>query len=401
MEKQELAVIRNEPHNRVIAGPGTGKTHSLPCRTQYLIDRGVPSDDLTVLAFNKHTQEELKRRLRSDFNVSGVAVRTFHSFGQSIVSDAYPKEFVLVGQPRLREVGRLIRMLRNTHDEFPEHYEEFIELYRANEFTTDSSERDDFFDSINYRSGKSFRGEEPDVSDEEPTRAYVRIAGTLFRYGIEYRYRQYADWADPVDRGAYIPDFTLPEHNVTVEYLPSDDASHERRSYERRRPATQLRSLNQDADRASILIHGNDLSLSNIVGILRAKLDQEGVSTDTQKTEERLSEQTYEHNILWRDVEALFADFIKKAKTDRIDDSELATRISKLDADENELRYRFSAMGATLLSAYRDQYAEYGAYDYEDMMLRAGEIAQSNTSGEHTEYRHVLVDEFQDLILCK
>jgi Superfamily I DNA and RNA helicases len=130
-------------------------------------------------------------------------------------------------------------------------------------------------------------------------------------------------------------------------------------------------------------------------------MDQEGVSTDTRKTEQQLTEQTYEHNILWRDIEALFAEFIKKAKTNAIDDSELATKISSLDADENELQYRFSVMGSILLSAYENQYADYGAYDYEDMMLRAREIVQSNMNGERMGYRHILVDEFQDLNLVQ
>jgi len=111
-------------------------------------------------------------------------------------------------------------------------------------------------------------------------------------------------------------------------------------------------------------------------------------------TEQQRIEEAYEHNILQRDVEVRLAEFIKKAKINQI---EPAAHLDRLDKDENPMRYHFSRVGAAVFDVYEGHYATYGAYDYEDMMLRASEIAQQGTAEDLLDYRHVLVDEFQDL----
>ena len=396
--KQQLAVVRNERHNRAIAGPGTGKTYSLLCRVRYLVGRGVPPEELLVLAFNKHTSSELERRLEREFDIPNATVRTLHSFGRSLVSDAYPDEFVLVGQPRLREIGRLVRELRESDDSVRQHYEEFIELYRSERFSTDQDVREDRYDSLRFQSGKTLRGEELEPGEEEPREAHARIARTLFEYGVDYRYRQYAAWADPSDGDPYIPDFTLPEYDISIDYLPSEATRRRRKWYEKRRTGAQISSINAGADRTSVTIHGDDIPLDSIEAVLKAQLDEAGVPIADPKSEDELIRATYEHNVLWRDIESHLGEFVKKAKTNRIEPSE---RLDSLDADENPLSYHFSHVGAAVFDAYETRYADYGAYDYEDMMLRASEIASEGSVDDALGYRHVLVDEFQDLDLTQ
>lgn len=397
-ERQQLAVVRNERHNRVIAGPGTGKTYSLLCRVRYLVDRGVPPDDILVLAFNSHTKSELNRRLRREFSVPDATVKTLHSFGQGIVNTAYPDEFVLVGQSRYREIGRLVRELRKTDDEFRNHYEAFMEVYRSDQLSDDYDTREDRYDSLRFQGGKTFRGEKLEPDDEESRVAHGEIADILFKYDIEYRYNQYADWATPSDREPYIPDFTLPNHELTIDYLPSETAQRERNRYDRRRSAQRLRNLNHDAGQESIIIHGDDISLNHVEGILRAKLDEAGIATDDAKSKRELVNDTYEHNVLWRDIETRLGEFVTKAKSNRIEPS---TRLDEVDEDENPMLYHFSHVGAKVFDAYRDRYETYGAYDYEDMMLRAYESAKEGLVDDALGYRHVLVDEFQDLNLLQ
>jgi len=393
-EQQQLAVIRNERHNRIIAGPGTGKTYSLLCRVRYLVNRGVTPDKILVLAFNNHTQGELKRRLREEFDVTDVQVNTLHSFGQGLVGEAYPDESVLVGQSRRREVGRLVRELNDSDDNFQRHYEEFIDLYREDQVSGDYRTRKQFYDSLDYQSGKTFLGEELEPTDEESRVAHATIADTLFKYDVEYQYRQYANWAAPSDGELYVPDFTLSNHDITIDYLPSPAASREREWYNRRRSATQIRQLNAEAGWQSVIIHGEDISQANIAGVLRDNLKDESALMATPRSERDLVNEAYEENKLWRDVEARLAEFVKKAKTNRVVPSE---RVDRVDEDENPMRYHFNHMGAAIFDAYQERYATYGVYDYEDMMLRARERAQQGSVDDVLDYRHVLVDEFQDL----
>lgn len=77
---------------RVLAPAGSGKTKTLINRIAYLLNKGVDSNSILALAFNKKAAEEMRQRL-SDKQIpvsnrleeEGVAVRTFHSFGYEII----------------------------------------------------------------------------------------------------------------------------------------------------------------------------------------------------------------------------------------------------------------------------------------------------------------------------
>ncbi len=62
----------------VIAGPGTGKTHSLVCRIKKLLQNGVAGNEILVLTFTRKACFEIKERL-FEFENKGCRVHTFHS----------------------------------------------------------------------------------------------------------------------------------------------------------------------------------------------------------------------------------------------------------------------------------------------------------------------------------
>ncbi|WP_167306440.1 ATP-dependent helicase [Paraburkholderia steynii] len=79
---EQYAVIRTtQPRVIVSACAGSGKTQTLCARIRRLLDRGVLPAQILVLSFSNHAVRVLRERIRNE----GIAVMTFHAFGQEIV----------------------------------------------------------------------------------------------------------------------------------------------------------------------------------------------------------------------------------------------------------------------------------------------------------------------------
>ncbi|HOX26804.1 MAG TPA: ATP-dependent helicase [Candidatus Krumholzibacteria bacterium] len=71
---------------QVIAPAGSGKTTVLVERVKTLLERGVPADRILCTTFNKDAKLEIAARL-AKAEVAGVAVRSFHGLGWSILHE--------------------------------------------------------------------------------------------------------------------------------------------------------------------------------------------------------------------------------------------------------------------------------------------------------------------------
>lgn len=394
-QNQQTAIIRNDIHNQVVAGPGTGKTFSLACRIKYLLEIGVPADDILALAFSRNAKNQMQRRLRKLFGITGVEVTTLHSFGMNIINDVYPKHIALVEESRLREIGRALQHLENSDSEAATHLEKFRTLHAEKNLEQDRKKRKDLYESLQYNSAKTFRGEQLESSFDEIQSVHARIANILFKHGVSYEYKQYAPWADPADDEAYIPDFTLPEFDVYIEYFPSQGIRQQQNPWDRKRTQDEIQSFYSGTDKRLIDIPSG-IAPDDVETIITNILSDLGISDQLSKNE--LIDAAYEYNILQRDVEELFAEFVKKAKTNQVNPKD---ELPGLDQEEDPILYHFTYAAAAVLRIYSRLFEDYDAFDYVDMILQARNALENGSAQEQIDYRHLLVDEFQDLNLAQ
>jgi DNA helicase-4 len=86
-EKQKDAVLVNENNNLILAGAGSGKTSVIVAKVAYLLNKNIYyPNELLILAFNKNAQVELLERFKEK-NLH-VKIKTFHSFGLSVIAEA-------------------------------------------------------------------------------------------------------------------------------------------------------------------------------------------------------------------------------------------------------------------------------------------------------------------------
>ena len=102
-DDQQSAVITDDKHNLVIAGAGSGKTEVLTTRIAYITKRKsgtVKPERILALAFQNKAALEIKERLKKRYGLD-VEVRTFHSLGWKIITEAYKSNGVKA--PKLKE----------------------------------------------------------------------------------------------------------------------------------------------------------------------------------------------------------------------------------------------------------------------------------------------------------
>jgi superfamily I DNA/RNA helicase len=95
--EQQKAVVHDAPNILIVAGPGTGKTHTITCRIAHLAtERNVDPSRILAVTFTNHAAEEMRLRLKSMLG-DGPAfpiITTFHALCLKLLQDLDPNETV-------------------------------------------------------------------------------------------------------------------------------------------------------------------------------------------------------------------------------------------------------------------------------------------------------------------
>lgn len=86
---QQVAATQMYGNQLVLAGPGTGKTHTLAYRAMHLIKQGVEPNKICLITFTRKAANSLRQRIEQLMpGVSLGFIGTFHALATSILSDA-------------------------------------------------------------------------------------------------------------------------------------------------------------------------------------------------------------------------------------------------------------------------------------------------------------------------
>ncbi|AUX90542.1 ATP-dependent helicase [Acinetobacter sp. ACNIH1] len=94
--QQKQAATTDAKHSLVLAGAGCGKTKTIVARATYLIDQGVPANQIQILTFTRRAASEIVARveLALDEQAKGLRASTFHTFCMYLLR-RIPKAFGL------------------------------------------------------------------------------------------------------------------------------------------------------------------------------------------------------------------------------------------------------------------------------------------------------------------
>lgn len=145
-EQQHAVVTAGSGPLLVIAGAGSGKTHTLTYRVAHLVDRGIAAENLLLLTFTNRAARSMTDRASElvGINVSRLWSGTFHSTGNRILRQhakklGYPTDYSIIDRedsitlmkacigdadvghlerrfPRARMLVNLLSLARNTDE---------------------------------------------------------------------------------------------------------------------------------------------------------------------------------------------------------------------------------------------------------------------------------------------
>ena len=94
--QQKQAATTEAKHSLVLAGAGCGKTKTIVARAAYLIDQGVPANQIQILTFTRRAASEIVARVELALGeqAKGLRASTFHTFCMYLLR-RIPKAFGL------------------------------------------------------------------------------------------------------------------------------------------------------------------------------------------------------------------------------------------------------------------------------------------------------------------
>ena len=398
--EQRLAVVTDEDATLVLAGAGSGKTSVIVAKAAYLIQRSIRQpDEILLMAFGKDAANEMAARIK-ERSGSTVDALTFHALGYEIIRDVEGGAPALAAHASddaqfrvlLRDI--LINDLA-TRDGLGalllKWFSEFCWPYKSE---WDFKTRDEYYQYVEAHELRTLKGELVQSFEE------LEIANWLYLNGIAYEYEPDYEHELPENkRTAYTPDFRLTESGVYIEHFGV-------RKSRQSDGSTQLTTAPY-VDRDSYLEgmawkrkvhkdHGTTLietfSYERVEGRLTQSLAEKLVpyATPTAISQDLIFDTLSELGQVDAFTQTL-GTFLRHFKSAGGTVTQCRSRAEK--AEDAPRSLAFLKIFEPLLKTYQERLGD--RIDFEDMIVRATEHVKAGRY--QSPYRHLLVDEFQDI----
>lgn len=387
--EQAEAVATDEDATLVLAGAGTGKTSVIVGKVAHLVrNEDVSPDEVLVLAFNRKAADEIRGRLKGD--LSAAHVHTFHSFGRRVIAESESAPTISnLAEDDLalkRAVDAIVGELLNDPEQ-SKAVIDFIIYHHApykSAFDFDTlNEYEEYVRDIELRtlSGvlvKSF---------EE-----LEIANYLTEHSVEFRYEDPYETATATQQHRqYQPDFFLPGHDIYIEHFALDRNGRPPPGWRGYAEGVEWkRAIHRQRGSTLVETHSWQHRQGVLLETLRRRLEEAGVRFE-QIPRQELVRQMAQEQTSW--LAGLLATFLNHVKSSRLSSDELESRARRTgDRRRNE---SFLDVFEQVRTRYQKLLADQSALDFHDLInLAADHIREGRWKPQ---YRHVLVDEFQDI----
>jgi len=398
--EQRLAVVVDEDGTLVLAGAGSGKTSVITAKAAYLAKSGIRKpEEILLLAFAKNAAAEMSERVEARSGAP-VAAQTFHALAYGIIGTVEGSKpalaehttddnaFLNLIKDILKELVRRNPDISNAVIKWFAHF--LVEPGSEWDFKT----KHEFYSHLEKQDLRTLQGEKVKSYEE------LQIANWLYENGIEYEYEPlYEHKVSNEGRRDYSPDFRLTESGVYIEHfgvrrrqLP-DGTDHlttapfvEREKY--LAGMDWKRQVHETHGTTLIETYSYERQEGRLLTALAEKLEPHITLAP------RAAEDIFDRIVGLNQVDTfsqLLGTFLRKFKGGGYTLEGCAKKSKKM---------KFGRRGDAFLSLFQPVFEEYqsrltGRIDFEDMVLRAA--AYVETGSYRSPYRHILVDEFQDI----
>jgi len=392
-QKQREAIIIDEHRNLIIAGAGTGKTSTLIGKTGYLLSKeSVKPEELLLLSFGRDPKKEMTTRLNDRLGQK-LDVNTFHSLGMKIIAEAEtekPSISVLSTDTiKLQQfIGQIIES--NLEDkEFLTNLNKFFLSEMEDMSLWDFKTLGEYYTYLRENHVRSLNGDQVKSFEE------LQIANWLFLNGINYEYEKpYEHRTASKLYGQYKPDFYLPDYQIYIEHFGVDREGNTAPCVPKQKYLTGMtwkRETHQQFNTKLVETYSYEKQEGTLTENLLEKLLEHEIEI-TPVSQNEIFNKIYEMGIV-KPIYGLLATFLNlyKSSTTSINSIKEKARESK---DQNR-NLAFIHIFEIIEQSYEKYLVEHNEIDFNDMIKKATQYLNSGKT--RTEYKYVLVDEFQDI----
>jgi DNA helicase IV len=413
--QQRLAIVKDEDHNLIIAGAGSGKTTTVAGKVAYAINRlNVKPEEILLITFTRKASEEMQDRIKKKMGIN-IEVNTFHSFGRKVIGK------VTNDMPTVIDEKLFYTEMKNIFTElmvdsaYAANVIKFLTEYNLLAKETDEFEsHGEYINYIKDNNIKSYKTVEKVIEGRRTilreickSIEEVKIANHLFLNGVNYIYENPYQHKTSDDQYAqYRPDFYLPDYDIYIEHFglidkfnnvprwfssngyqtPKDkynsDIEWKRRTHEQYQ--TTLVETYSYEERQDVLLNNLTVRL--------AKHDVQ--------FRRRSSDEIWEilNNVAKDDVSALdtlINTFLNLFKSNNYTLGDLAKEIEQVSDEQTRTRYHlFLKIFEPILHKYNAFLQAKHLIDFSDMINEA--TGYINENRLNNKFRYIIVDEFQD-----
>ena len=398
--EQRLSIVVDEDATLVLAGAGSGKTSVITAKAAYLVKAGIRRpEEILLLAFAKNAAAEMSERVEARSGVPIVA-RTFHALAYDIIGIVEGTKPALADHATddMAFTNLIKQILRDQVKSLSEVSKAIIQWFAHFLVETktewDFETKHDFYTHVEAQDLRTLQGEKVKSYEE------LQIANWLYENGVEYQYEPVYEHKIPeTGRRDYQPDFRLTESGIYIEHFGV-----------RRQTMADGSELLMTApfvDRDEYLsgmewkrqVHGEHettlietFSYERQEGRLLDGLAEKLAPYVTLRP--RSPETIYDRIVDLKQVDdfsKLLGTFLRKFKSGGYSLNDCESKSNKMKLGKRARA--FLAVFAPVFEEYQKRLK--GRIDFEDMILRAARYTE--TGRYVSSFRHILVDEFQDI----
>jgi len=406
---QREACVKNEDSNLVLAGAGTGKTSTMMGRAGYLLASGeAKCDEILMLAFARKAADEMQARQDSCLQPYAPAgtptVKTFHALGLDIIGRAEgARPAISVLAEDTFALNRFINDQLTLQCLSPEYVASVISwcfngrfLY-GNPF--DFASEDAYFEYVRTNELRTMQGELVKSYEE------LVIANFLYANGVKYEYeKKYlipASSRVPGDRYGYIqdaehrpymPDFYLSDYDAYLEHFALNGEMRAPSGWQGYEDGVEWKRSLHVQYGTRLLETRSHMQFDGVLELcLDAMLRNAGVVLVPRPVEDLLDELREMGSLKYvTDPIASFLGLLKQS--DLSLDGARTLGSMRDDAARVDL---FFTLFEPIYAAYESILSTNREIDFSDMIRRA--IGHVESGRYSSPFRHILVDEFQDI----
>jgi DNA helicase IV len=398
--EQRFSVVVDEDATLVLAGAGSGKTSVITAKAAYLVKAGIRQpEEILLLAFAKNAAEEMSERVEARSGVPIVA-RTFHAIAYDIIG------IVEGSKPALADhatddmaftnlIKQILKDLVHKLSDVSRAIIQFFAHFLVEPKTEwDFKTKHDFYTHMESQDLRTLHGEKVKSYEE------LQIANWLYESGVEYEYEPvYEHKITETGRRDYQPDFRLTESGIYIEHFGV--RRHKMADGSERLTTAPFvdrdeylagmdwkRKVHAEHETTLIETYSYERQEGRLLSNLAEKL------TPHVTLKPRSPDMIYDRIVELKQVDdfsKLLGTFLRKFKSGGY---------SLQDCETKSDRIKLGKRARAFLDVFAPVFEEYqkrlgGRIDFEDMILRAAHYAE--TGRYVSPFRHILVDEFQDI----